>query len=145
MQIAKLPRRASTRRRTDRRGSTLVEFAFVAPVFLLLVIGMIEFGRAMMVSALFANAAHEGARAGVLDGAQSSDVTNAVNNYLADAKITGATVTVTPNPPSSATAGQDVTVSVSINYSQVSWVPHPRFLGSATLSATSIMQRETGQ
>jgi Flp pilus assembly protein TadG len=135
----------SRRRRAERRGATMVEMAFVLPVFLLLVIGMIEFGRGMMVAALLTNAAHEGARAGVLDGAQSSDVTTAVNGYLTDAKLPNATITVTPNPPSGATAGQDVTVTVSLPYSQVSWVPHPRFLGSATLSATSIMQRETGQ
>ncbi|HUY36335.1 MAG TPA: TadE family protein [Pirellulales bacterium] len=137
-----MPTRKSSRR---RRGATVVEMAFVAPVFFLLVLGMIEFGRAMMVAALLANAAQQGARAGALDGAQTSDVTNAVNNYLSDAMISGASTSVTPSPPSSAGAGQDVTVTVSIGYSQVTWVPAPRYLGGTTLSATSIMQRETGQ
>ena len=39
----------------------------------------------------------------------------------------------------------DVTVTVSIGYSQVTWLPGPRFLAGKTLTATSIMQRETGQ
>jgi Flp pilus assembly protein TadG len=141
MHIAK----PSHRRRASRRGTTLIEFAFVAPVFFLLVMGMIEFGRGMMVAALLANAAHQGARAGALDGAQSSDVTNAVNNYLGAGNISGASITVTPNPPSSAGAGQDVSVTVSIGYSKVTWLPAPKFLVGKTLSATSIVQRETGQ
>jgi len=137
--------KSSRLRRAGRRGTTLVEFAVVAPVFFLLVMGMIEFGRAMMVAALLANAAQQGARAGSLNGAQSSNVTNVVNAYLTDANLSGATTTVTPNPPSSASPGQDVTVTVSIGYSQITWLPAPKFLSGKTLSATSIMQRETGQ
>jgi len=137
--------KSSRLRRAGRRGATLVEFAVVAPVFFLVVIGMIEFGRAMMVAALLANAAQQGARAGALNGAQSADVTSAVSNYLGDAKISGASTTVTPNPPSSALPGQDVTVTVSIGYSQVTWLPAPKFLAGKTLTAMSIMQRETGQ
>ena len=35
--------------RKNRRGAAVVEFAMVVPVFVLLVFGMIEFGRAVMV------------------------------------------------------------------------------------------------
>lgn len=137
-------RRRSTRS-NHRRGAAAVEFAFVAPAFFLVVLGVIEFTRAMMVEELLVNAAHEGARAGVLDGAQESDVDNAVNNYLSAAGISGATTTVSPDPPSNAPYGQSVTVNVSIPYKSVSWLPVPQYLGSATLKATSIMRRETSQ
>lgn len=137
--------RRRTKRDGLRRGAAAVEFAFVAPAFFLVVLGVIEFTRAMMVEELLTNAAHEGARAGVLDGAQDTDVDNAVNNYLNSAGISGATTAVSPDPPSSASYGQSVTVTVTIPYKSVSWLPVPQYLGSTTLKAVSIMRRETSQ
>ncbi|HJT33266.1 MAG TPA: TadE/TadG family type IV pilus assembly protein [Pirellulales bacterium] len=137
--------RRRTKRYGLRRGAAAVEFAFVAPAFFLVVLGVIEFTRAMMVEELLTNAAHEGARAGVLDGAQDTDVDNAVNNYLSAAGISGATTAVSPDPPSSAPYGQSVTVTVTIPYKSVSWLPVPKYLGSTTLKAVSIMRRETSQ
>jgi Flp pilus assembly protein TadG len=128
-----------------RQGTAAVEFAIVAPAFFLFSLGIIEIGRGMMVQTLIMNAAQEGARAGALNGAQNSDVTSAVNSYLANAGISGATSTPTPSPPSSANPGQDVRVTVTIPYSSVSWLPTPAYLGSTTLSATALVQRETGQ
>lgn len=133
------------RARSERRGAVSVEMAFVAPVFFLFVLGVVEFTRAMMVQALLTNAAHLGARAGIIDNAQESDVTNAVNNYLSGGGVSGATISVNPDPPSSAGYGQFVTVTVSVPYSSVSWLPGPRYLKQITLNATSAMRRETVQ
>src|SRR5438105_625869 len=108
-----------------------------------MVLGIFEFGRAMMVQALVTCAAQQGARAGALDGAQASDVSTAVNNYLSEGGISGATTTVSPSPPSNANPGQDVSVTVSIGYASVSWLPAPRFLSNTTLHCTAIVQRET--
>ncbi len=135
---------SASRRQVRRRGAALVEFAFIAPVFFLMVLGMIEFGRAMMVQALMTAAAQQGARAGAMDGATATDVTNAVNAYLSAGGISGATITCSPNPPSSALPGEDVSATVKIPYTSVSWLPAPRYLSNTTLSATSIVQRETG-
>jgi Flp pilus assembly protein TadG len=131
--------------RRNRRGAAAVEFAIVAPIFFLLVFGMVEYGRMIMVQQVITNAAREGARVGVLDGSQLSDVQTAVNNYLTAAKIpTGLSneITVTPNPPSSQTTGNPVTVTVSIPFKNVSWLPSPLYLGSTTLTATAVMRRE---
>ena len=131
--------------RPKRRGAAVVEFAVVAPVFFLLIFGMIEYGRLVMVQQVLTNASREGARVGVLDGATQADVTTAVNNYLTSARITTATVTVTPNPPSSAGYGAPVTVAISVPFNQVSWLPSPMFLGGTTMQATSVMRRESVQ
>lgn len=139
-----LSRRRSPRRQA-RRGAALIEFAFIAPVFFMMVLGIFEFGRAMMVQALLTSASQQGARAGVLNGAQDADVTAAVNNYLSGAGVSGASTTCTPSPPSSASPGQDVQVSVSIPYTSVSWLPAPAYLKTATLTSKAIVQRETGQ
>ncbi len=131
--------------RKHRSGAAAVEFAVVAPVLFLLIFGMIEFGRMVMVQQVLTNASREGARIAVLDGATTSDVTTAVQNYLAGASVSGATITVTPNPPSSAGYGEPVTVTVSVGFNQVSWLPAPMFLGGRQLTATSVMRRETVQ
>jgi Flp pilus assembly protein TadG len=137
--------RCGSHRRDARRGAVTVEMAFVAPIFFLFVLGVVEFTRAMMVQSLVTNAAHLGARSGILDGAQQSDVSGAVNNYLSAGGISGASVSVSPNPPSSAGYGQYVTVTVSVPYSSVSWLPGPKYLKSVTLTAKSDMRRETVQ
>ncbi len=131
--------------RRYRRAAAAVEFAIVAPVFFLLVLGMIEYGRMVMVQQVITNASREGARQAVLDGATTAEVQTVVNDYLASGSITGATVTVTPDPPSDAEFGDPVTVKVSIPFSQVSWLPSPMYLGGKTLIATTVMRRESVQ
>jgi Flp pilus assembly protein TadG len=130
-------------RRPSRRGTAIVEFAIVAPVFLTLIVGTIEVGRAIVVVQLLTNASREGARVGGYSTTTSTaTVTAAVNSYLANESISGATTTVTPDPPSQAANGSQVSVVVSIPFNNVSWLPSPFFLGGQTLSATSVMCRE---
>jgi len=129
--------------RKKRLAAAAVEFAVVAPVFLLMVFGMIEYGRMVMVYQVITNASREGARVAVLDGATTASVTAAVNSYMTSAMITGQTVAVTPNPPSGAAYGAPVTVTVSIAFNQVSWLPSPMYLGGKTLTSATVMRRET--
>jgi Flp pilus assembly protein TadG len=131
--------------RIKRRGAAAVEFAVVAPVFIMLIFGMVEFGRMVMVQQVLTNAAREGARLAVLDGATTTSVQTAVNSYLASGAVSGATVTVTPNPPTSAAFGAPVTVTVAVPFNQVSWLGSPMFLGGTTMSAKSVMRRESVQ
>ncbi len=129
-----------------RRGAAAVEFAMVAPVFFLLIFGMIEFGRLVMVQQVITNASREGARIAVLDGATGAEVNTAVENYLTGANISGANVTVDPSEPSTAGYGEPVTVTITIPFNQVSWLPSPMFVGGDTnLTATTVMRRETVQ
>jgi Flp pilus assembly protein TadG len=132
------PRRG---RQTDRKGTSAVEFAFVAPVFFVLVFGMVEYGRAVMVQQIITNAAREGARVAILSGATTTSVTTAVSTYLTNSGISGATPSVSPDP-STAANGALVTVSVSVPYSSVSWLPSPFWLGSTTLHASCEMRTE---
>jgi len=131
--------------RNNRRGAAAVEFAIIAPVFFLLVFGMIEFGRMIMVQQIITNASREGARIAVLDGATTSGVTTQVTNYLDGAGVRGANVTVDPDPPTDAGWGEPVTVEVTIPFSNVSWLPVPMFVGDMDLSSTASMRRETVQ
>jgi Flp pilus assembly protein TadG len=131
--------------RKKRRGAAAVEFAVVAPIFLLLVFGMIEYGRMVMVQQILVNASREGARKAVLDGSTGGDVTQVVEQYLTGGSIDGANITVTPSNPEDAAFGDPVTVSVSVGFNQVSWLPSPMYLGGRTLSASTVMRRESVQ
>jgi Flp pilus assembly protein TadG len=125
----------------------VVEFAIVAPVFFLLVFGMIEYGRMVMVQQVITNASREGARRAVLDGATSSEVKSKVNAYLESAGIKPSPeyTDVDPSPPTDAGYRQPVTVSVTIPFSEVSWMPTPMFLKNVELSAKTVMSRESIQ
>lgn len=116
----------------------------VAPLFILLVFGIIEFGRMVMVQQMITTAAREGARVAVLSDSTTAQVTTAANKYLTAGAISGATITVNPDPPSTATYGTLVTVTVSTPFTAVSWVP-PLFLGSTTLTAKCVMRTEQSQ
>jgi len=131
--------------RKERLGVAAVEFAVVAPLFFLLLLGMVEIGRMVMVQQVITNASREGARIGVLDGSTTTDVMNAVEGYLASGGVRNATVTITPDPPSQAGYDEPVTVTVRVPFSQVSWLPTPMFLGGVELSAVTTMRRETVQ
>ena len=125
----------------NRRGVAVVEFAVVAPVFFVLVFGMIEFGRMVMVQQIITNAAREGTRLAIVPGATTTQVVTAVNTYLSGSSINGATATVSPDP-SATTYGSSITVTVSVPFTAVSWVPSPFFLGATTLKAQCGMRTE---
>jgi hypothetical protein len=130
------------KRRRNRRGAAVVEFAVVAPIFVALVLGMIEFGRALMVQQTLTNASREGARVAVLEGATASEVTAAVEDRLTT--ISGATVACDPDP-SAAAYGDSITVTVSVPFNGVSWLPTPIFLGGEDLTASTVMRVERVQ
>jgi Flp pilus assembly protein TadG len=121
----------------------VVEFAVVAPIFVAMVFGMLEFGRMVMVHQLLVGAAREGARQAVVDGATAGDTEQKVRDYLTAASIDGqeAQVTVTPDP-ATADKGVAVTVEAAIAFEQVSWLPAPFFLRQVNLNAASTMRHE---
>jgi Flp pilus assembly protein TadG len=135
-------RRSPSRlRRALRRGASATEFAIVAPVFFMMIIGFIEFGRALMVQQVLINASRVGARMASTTGSTSSSVTTAVTNYTTAVAVPGVTCTVSPNPATAA-AGTVITVTTSVPFSSVSWMNVPWFLGGKTLTANSQMRKE---
>jgi len=129
-----------------QRGAAAVEFAVVAPILVLLLFGMIEYGRMVMVQQMVTNATREGARRAVLDGITTADVKQAVQEYCASGRITvnDNEVMVSPDP-ALADFGDPITVSLRVPFTRVSWLPAPWFLGSTNLTATSVMRRESVQ
>src|SRR4030042_250979 len=75
------------------RGQSLVEFALVLPVFLLLLIGIAEFGRAWMTRNILTGASREAVRIAAVQGNTASALSRA-NNILSSAGISGASVNI---------------------------------------------------
>ena len=130
--------------RKKRIGAAVVEFAVVAPIFILFVFGMIEYGRMVMVQQVLTNASREGARVAILEGSTRDDVIGAVVDYCAAGQITITDSNVSvPQDPEFAGDGDPVTVTVGVAFRDVSWLPSPMYLGAAQLSATSVMRKES--
>ena len=130
--------------RQRRLGSAVVEFAVVAPIFLLFVFGLIEYGRMVMVEQILTNASREGARVAILEGSTRSDVINAVVDYCEASRIPVVEADVSvPQDPEVAIDGDPVTVTVGVAFRDVSWLPSPMYLGAAQMSATSVMRKES--
>lgn len=132
-----------------RAGAAVVEFAIVAPVFILLVFGMIEFGRAVMVQQVLVNATREAARQAVLDSSTLSDVEDRIDVYLSASGVEDQTTIYTLNgnvvsdPTVGANFGDAVGVEIQVNFDDVSWIPIPQYIGGTVLRASSIMRRES--
>ncbi len=127
--------------RSLRRAAAAVEFALIAPVFFLLVIGMIEVGRALMVQQVLINAAREGARQATLPLATDAQVTATVSNYLAAAGIKGSTPTLSPTLASTPASGAPLSLTITVPFAQVAWSP-PMLFNGKSLSATVVMIKE---
>lgn len=67
---------------TSRSGTTLVELAFVAPVFLVFVYGIFEFGYAFMVSNIIQEATQEAAKLGRAESVTTAQVETKVKKLL---------------------------------------------------------------
>ncbi len=128
-------------------GQAVVEFAIAAPVFFLVVFGMVEFGRACMVNELLTEAARQGCRVGVLEGTSSATIQNAATSYLTNVGISGESASVIINDASANSveaatmpAYTEITVVVTVPASSVTWIPSLFVTGN--ISGQYTMRRE---
>lgn len=120
----------------QERGSTLVEYAMILSLFLLLTMGVLEFGRAVWAYNSLSHGAREGSRYAIVRGADSGraatveDVQDFVRNRLPS--LAPVEVTTSWDPDNQ--AGSVVQVQVQYAFNPI--VP---LLPPITLSSTSRM------
>jgi Flp pilus assembly protein TadG len=139
------------RRRTARpaprdRGAAAVEFALLLPMLLLLVFGIIDFGRALNAQITLTQAAREGAR---LDALGRSNVVSATQNAATGLKPVTVTSPSGGTCQPNAAATDNATVNVSYKFTfitpvaAISQLFGSSFGSSMTLTATGVMPCET--
>jgi hypothetical protein len=77
-------------RHAGQRSQSIVEFAIVAPILLVLLFGIVDFGRVIYIYATLNQAVNEGARAAIRDSASlptNTDVENAVKQHAVDVSL----------------------------------------------------------
>lgn len=143
------------RRETPRRrGAAIVEAALILPIFFMVVLGIVEFGRAFMITQMVQNCAREACRKAVTGSYTNTYIINDVKTDLAAAGVSGTnvtvTITVTVATGNPAVSGNDVTaattkdlvnVVVSVPFSKVALIPG-KYLGAKTLVGRSAMRHE---
>jgi hypothetical protein len=158
VQSPKTNARSGIRKNADhgevRRGAATVEFAIVAPLLLLVSMGMIEVTRVAQVKTALSEAVRNGCRVGIEPHTQDSDVTSAVQSVLSQngiAKKNAAIniqVKLNEKAPwktaaiATAPRGSWIKVSITIPLKDVGWVSPMIFSGDAKQAESLVMMRQ---
>jgi Flp pilus assembly protein TadG len=127
--------RAIIRRRPDAKGQTLVEFALVVPIFVLVVLGLFDIGRAVFNYSTVANAARQAARVAVVNQDQDA-IRAAAKQAGTGLGLTDADITI------AACADLDCPFSVTVTYDYEPATPVIGRLFNPTLESTAVMPVE---
>lgn len=136
-------------RRVASRGGAAVEFALVLPLFLLLVMGALDYGYYFFSSQIVTGAAREGARAGTLvnpgaagaSGTATANATTMAVTYMNNNGVTcpggaGVSSCITVTIPT--VSGQQA-VQVRIDYATVSLTGFTRVALPSRVQAQAVM------
>jgi Flp pilus assembly protein TadG len=132
----------------EDRGSSLIEFALISFMFIIVLAGVVEMGRMVLVYNTIANAAREGTRYAIVHGADQTaspsgpgnpctcpNVKTVVTNFASAGLVNTSALTITVSYPNGNTAGSPVSVTVAYTYD-----PFVNFFSSilnTTLGSTS--------
>jgi Flp pilus assembly protein TadG len=136
-------------RSREDRGSSLIEFALISVMFIILLAGVVEMGRMVLVYTTIANAARAGARYAIVHGADQTvspsgpgnpctctNVKTVVKNFAGAGLVNTSALTITvAYPGGNNNAGSLVTVTVAYTYD-----PFVNYFGTLlnkTLGSTS--------
>lgn len=137
----------------DERGASLVELAVILPLFLLLLAGAVDFGRAYFLAVEIAGAARAGAEYGAQNPTDTAGITKAVQVDAPD--VAGLSVgtpsygcecsdgtsfssSCAAKPTCTYNVVYRVTVTVSATYTPI--FPWPKIPSSMALSSTATMR-----
>jgi Flp pilus assembly protein TadG len=135
-------------RNLGRRGAAVVEFAILLPFLVFLVLGALEFGRALMVVEALNDAARRGCRSGVQGSATTASITQDAKDSITDTPLNAAvTVIVAVNGDSTKDAktsvrGDQISVQVTVPDNSVYWTPYLFLRGYTLRSQAVVMMRQ---
>jgi Flp pilus assembly protein TadG len=101
--------------RDRERGAAAVEFALVLPILIMLVFGIIEFGRGYHAKVELTGAVREGARALAL-GKTTGEAASATIEAAPGIDLDAADISTTPCPAGGADGSAEVTATYGVPY-----------------------------
>lgn len=133
----------------------MVELAVCLPIFLAILLGIIEFGRAMSVAQLLNAAAREGCRDAIIEGSTTDSVRDmvrqqVVNTVGCSSQNVTVEISISAGESGGAAAQTDltkaeprdlITVKVSVPHSAISY-SLAKWLNGKTLRGVCAMRRE---
>jgi len=128
---------ARRHRGQDRAGASVVEFAIVANILLLMVLTCMEFARMNMVRNLAQDAAYFAARHAIVPGATEQEAIDEAERIMSSMVTNGYSVNVTPLNSDET----DIRVTVDVDLSQVALFA-PYFLPNTNISTVAHMRTE---
>ena len=141
--------RSRLSRMRHQKGTAAVEFAFMLPLFLTLLFGVIELSFAMYDKAIITNAAREAARAGIVVAkprVSSTKISDVATDYVSGLLVTfGSTSlpTVSVDQSEGTSAGKPLKVTVSYTYNGLLLTSLVKGLvGPIKLDAATVMTYE---
>lgn len=128
-----------SKKRLFNKGQTIVETALILPVILLLVFGIIEFGRMFNAYLVISNASRDGSRYASI-GHTGTEVRQIIN----DRTSALGTVVVNINPEDARIHGEKVEVTVGYDFPIVTPIVGPIISNTSTLyiESTTAMRVE---
>lgn len=127
-----------------------MEFAVIAPLFFLLLAGIMEFGQAFRIEHMLSTASRLGARSAVVNGVTTSQVEQKVKmrvvgtlgvneEYVTvEVAVNGSAAT----DASEAEEGDEISVTVSVPYSKAGVGFYANMLSISTLSSNCTLEHE---
>jgi Flp pilus assembly protein TadG len=115
-----------------QRGQSMLEFALVLPIFLILVLSIVDFGWALKAWIAVTNSAREGARLGAVSAGCDAIKNRTVSTSAGLLTTSDVEVTVTPQDlgDCKGNSGDEVTVKVTYDYNYIT--PLGNFVGGLT-------------
>jgi Flp pilus assembly protein TadG len=114
-----------------RSGQAIVEFALASLIFLMIVFGTIDFGRAIFISGELHNAAREGARYGKINPSDTANIRQRVLDHATGSGLTAANIGVSCT--GACKSGDTLTVTTTVQFTAVT----QDFLGISPITLTS--------
>jgi len=140
-------------KKPESRGQSILEFALTLPIFLAIVVGVVDVGHAVVARSLLANCAREGARSAIFP--QTADATvisadapviSAVNSqalFLGPIPSPGiSSISISPTTPSARVSGTTVTVTVTYQFHPITPLAREAMGSILTMTSNSTMAIE---
>ena len=101
--------------RKTEQGQAIVEMALVLPILIMLIFGIVEFGRILNTYMIVTDLSREGAREGAVGGTDS-DIETTVRSNATAADLEESDLSVLINPASGGIRARGTSVEVQVSY-----------------------------